>query len=155
MKMDQVAFLAVRESQIPDIKASLGLAEAQWTEDEVTGRVVVHHGGAALEGLSRAKLLFNYDRGIELEILHYVEGPHWHANMLQFLYGEPHLSHLGHHLEDQEPWPETPWPLVQEMWTESHTNPAIALKRTYHYRIHDARQGLGVFLKFIRRINAL
>jgi hypothetical protein len=43
--------------------------------------------------------------------------------------------------------------VAQEVFTESHTNPVIAGKRSYNYVIFDTREILGVDLKFIVRIN--
>ena len=43
--------------------------------------------------------------------------------------------------------------MAQEVFTESHTNPVIAGKRSYNYVIFDTREILGVDLKFIVRIN--
>jgi hypothetical protein len=42
--------------------------------------------------------------------------------------------------------------IAQEVFTDSHSNPAIAGKRSYNYVIFDTRKILGVDLKFIVRI---
>ena len=43
--------------------------------------------------------------------------------------------------------------ISQEVFTDSHTNPVIAGKRSYNYVIFNTRPILGVDLKFIVRIN--
>ena len=43
--------------------------------------------------------------------------------------------------------------VAQEVFTDSHTNPVIAGKRSYNYVIFDTKNILGVDLKFIVRIN--
>lgn len=158
MHLDQIAFYAHDGLQEEEIKKKLGLAEAEWIRDEVWGRVEVD----ALKGQfsrsrghSRAILQFNYSYGIELEILTYLEGPQWHRSCetVGFPSRDPFISHFGIHLDDGEDFPEMDLPLVQEMWTESHTNPyLIERQRTYHYRIYDARPTMGCYLKFIKRI---
>ena len=40
-----------------------------------------------------------------------------------------------------------------DIFSESHTNPVIAGKRSYNYVIFDTKDILGVDLKFIVRIN--
>lgn len=146
----------------------LGLDE--WAHD-----VVVASGSVYAEGpvTNRAVLAFNYQatRGItnkvassggndinpseakplELEVLHYTEGRNWmDVNV-------PSVSHLGMHCSAQElaEWTAKfeafgiKW--AQNVLTKSHTNPAIAGKRWYNYRIFHTRPILGVDLKFIVR----
>lgn len=152
MKMDQIAFYAHSKKQADDIKAMFGLQRAEWVEDIVEGEVTIP--SLKIRGAySKGHLQFNYDLGIELEILTYLEGPHWHITSGRHLNGKPFLSHIGIHLEEGEPFPETGLPLAQVMLTSAHTNPYIVGKgRTYHYVIADGRQTCGAFIKYIRRI---
>jgi len=156
MKLDQVAYYAREPKEADAIKAMLGLSEAEWVQDTVTGAVDVYRRGhGVVSGVSRALLQFNYDLGIETEILTYLDGPHWHQTNHLFLGTEGFLSHLGYHLDDGEEFPEYDAPLVQEMFTREHTNPyLLGNGRKFHYRIWDTRPTLGVFTKVIRRIHA-
>lgn len=148
--LDQIAHYAHNPDQADGIKRLLGLQDKEWIQDHVAGRVVVFN---ALKGRSTALLQFNYDLGIELEILTFTGGLHWHMGEDHFEGGQPFLSHHGIHLDEGEPFPAIDAPLVQEMWTETHTNPYLVERgRHYHYRIHDCRPTLGVYLKFIKRI---
>lgn len=159
IKLDQIATYAHDEEQADAIKRSLGLEKAEWKLDEVVGRVDLPQRkivGANSKGL----LQFNYDLGIEFEILTYLEGPHWHQDWSDEVragpFGVPFLSHIGIHLEgDEFPAWAANFPLVQEMWTESHTNEYVnKMHRRYHYRILDARPMLGYYVKLIRRLRA-
>lgn len=165
-KCDQIAFYAHNEAQANAIKAMLGLLSAEWVTDRVMGDVTIWpsstnpskraiplHSQAQSVGL----LQFNYDLGIEIEILTYLHGPNWHCEFSQdYAGGAPFLSHIGFHLPDEG---EMPYqlggeaPLVQEMFTRSHTNDYVVMRgRKYHYRIFDTRATNGVFTKLIRRI---
>ena len=160
--LDQIAFYAPNNEAVARIKASLGLAVAEWTEDVVTGKARVWGN---LEEESKARLLFNYDLGIEVEILTYLEGPHWHnpdstiekldapgwemTPPLPFSHSG-FQSHLGFHVNEGE-LPRLPFRIAQELITDTHTNPGVAGRR-YHYRIFDTRAVNGVFLKYIKRI---
>ena len=152
--MDQIAFYAPDASAERAIKQQLGLLDAEWTEDLVTGRVSVF---GEPENISKAKLLFNYDLGIELEILTYLHGPNWHRHRDKAHSGPacragfpPFMSHLGFHVNDG-PLPTLPWPVAQRMVTTFHTNPAITDRR-YEYVIFDTRGKLGIDLKYIKRL---
>lgn len=161
MVLDQIAIYCSNEEEARRAKATWGLASADWTQDIVRGTGTVY--GERLD-ISVAHLQFNYDLGIELEILTYLEGDNWHAhwNRTQLragssrnevtgtFYGGPFLSHVGFHINDQ-PMPDLPFPLVQELFTLEHSNPAIA-GRSYHYRIYDTREVNGVFSKYIKRV---
>lgn len=152
MKMDQIAFYAHDEAQAYDVMVELGLAGAKWVEDEVTGAVWVD-GGKRME--SKAHLRFNYDLGIELEILTYLQGPHWLMTKPDFKTGLPFLSHIGIHMEKNETpahWKhaDSRMSLRQVMSTLSHTNSYLVENgRTYHYEIYDLFGGQSI--KFIWR----
>ena len=100
---------------------------------------------------------FNYDliSGKEFEVLNYTSGRNWIDER-----GDRNVvSHLGMHCTNAEliKWKEffkeRFIEVAQEVFTDSHTNPAIAGKRSYNYVIFDTQHILGVDLKFIVRIN--
>ena len=141
MKLDQLAFYAHNIEQVDEIKARFGLTNAEWVEDFAEGTVRVFGGD---EEWSKAHLRFNYDLGIELEIITYLEGPHWHMNKLPFQAGAIFMSHIGFHMDDGERPPAAlltdDRKLVQVMDTVCHTNPYLLERgRRYHYEIYDGR----------------
>lgn len=164
MRADQIAFYALDDVQIEQIKAQLGLANSQWIKDTVTANsnVAVAEQGS-MENI--AELQFNYDLGIELEILRYISGPHWHLGNPLFNptpLGDriwttpPFISHVGIHLDDGEEFPAMEQcKLVQETFTISHTAPYLttgpAAGRKYHYRIFEMSP--GSYIKYIKRLH--
>lgn len=155
MKIDQIAYYAANRAQADNIKHWLGLADpALWIKDRVTADSTVW-GKGPFENV--AELQFNYSLGIELEIIRYVEGTHWHgtgANNIE----RPIISHVGVHLDDGEDFPAMEGcELAQETFTKSHTAEYLTLPgspaagRLYHYRIFA--MGPNNFIKFIRRIH--
>lgn len=156
MKIDQIAFYCSTDEQADQIKAQFGLTDAQWIKDTVTSISKVWD---VQEQSNVAELQFNYDLGIELEILRYIRGPHW-ADPAQLLYSSgfkvPFISHVGIHLEDGEEFPAMEHcKLVQETWTIKHTAKYLtegpAAGRKYHYRIFELSH--GSYIKYIRRIH--
>lgn len=145
MKIDQIAFAAFDQRDEDMIKASLGLADAEWVEDEVVASGTV----AGREGTNRAKLLFNYDYGIEVEILRYLEGP----NYLEAQRIQPGtICHIGMHYTEGEV-PTFGRRIIQQVETQSHTNPAVVDKgRRYRYTIYDTMALFGRNFKVIERI---
>ena len=141
-----------------DPKAAKELLEAigatDWSEDHVKAKGTVYGDN----GSNEADLSFNYDifDGKEFEVLNYTEGNNWMARPDRF----NSVSHLGMHCsaEDLMRWRqffiERNIPVAQEVFTQSHTNPVIAGKRSYNYVIFDTKGILGVDLKFIVRIDA-
>lgn len=154
MKIDQIAFYAFNDEKAEQIKAQFGLTNAKWIHDTVTARSKVLD---LPEQPNKAELQFNYDLGIELEILRYVSGPSWHNPLcLNVDWRVPFISHVGIHLEDGEEFPAMQHcKLVQETWTISHTafylNQGPAAGRKYHYRIFEMSP--GSYIKYIRRIH--
>lgn len=104
--LDQIAVVVSNPAMAVMAMRSFGLEEAEWTEDIVVGHGKVH--GKPLEH-SKARLLFNYDLGIELEILQYLEGDNWHAHVTPGAF--PRISHMGFHVNAGE-MPDLPFPLV-------------------------------------------
>lgn len=139
------------------VRAKVLLAEmgaVEWHNDHVvaTGKVF------GKEGTNEADLSFNYELfgGKEFEILDYTKGDNWVDNLTR---GRNTVSHLGMHCTAEElvEWRkffrDRGFPVAQEVFTDSHTNPVIAGKRKYNYVIFDTKEVLGVDLKFIVRID--
>jgi hypothetical protein len=152
MILDQVAYYAHNDEQAAAIAAELGLPSlADWVEDTAIGHAVVR--GIEVPRLV-GKLRFSYARGMEIEILTYLEeGHHWHVGKEAFENGKPFLSHIGYHLNTDlgEQMPdEFAGQLVQELWTDEHSNKAIPRDRRYHYRIFESMT--GVDQKIIARL---
>lgn len=158
MKIDQIAIYVEGDEDAARVKAQFGLSNAAWIKDTVKARSIVN----GVEGENIAELQFNYDLGIELEILRYVSGPHWHLG--NPLYGPkpiciavaPFISHVGIHLDDEEVFPIMEHcNLVQETFTISHTAPYLttgpAAGRKYHYKIFELSP--GSYIKYIRRMH--
>jgi hypothetical protein len=157
MKIDQIAFYCSTDEQANQIKDQFSLRGADWVKDTVTAMSKVWDFP---EQPNKAELQFNYDLGIELEILRYISGKHWHdpATLLnpKQQFSVPFISHVGIHLEDGEDFPQMAHcKLVQETWTLSHTAPYLttgpAAGRRYHYRIFELSP--GSYIKYIRRIH--
>jgi hypothetical protein len=153
MRLDQCAFYATDERVVKEIMADFNLSAATWIRDVVTARSKVVVGNEIKAGENVAELLFNYDLGIELEIIRYLSGPHWHLLHL----GNPKfISHIGVHLDNDEPFPSISGRIVQETFTLSHTSDYLTqpgspgYMRKYHYRIYELSP--GSYIKFIRRI---
>jgi hypothetical protein len=154
MKIDQLAFYAADEIAIDQIKIDLNLRNAEWVKDIATGNSRVALNGEFKQGVNVAELQFNYDLGIEVEIIRYLSGPHWHENSLP---QRKFLSHIGVHLDDGEPFPIMRHSrVVQDTQTTKHTSHYLThpdspgYMRTYHYRIYE--MGPGLYIKYIKRI---
>lgn len=143
-KIDQLAFISYGEADTRAIKEKLGLADKEWTEDRVvaTGEV------RGVEGTNTARLLFNYDMGIEVEILQYTAGPNYASQLTA-----GRLCHVGIHAEADKAPPTFDAPIIQRVETQSHTNPFLVKSgRKYRYTIYDTISTLGVYMKVIERI---
>lgn len=160
LKIDQIAFLARNDEDERAIKKQLRLTNANWVEDEVVAKGYVQ--GARVPGTprgpqtNRAKLLFNYDFGIELEILRYIDGPNYAD---QAGLKSCRICHIGAHVEKGKEIPPgleafvIPTSMAQEVTTQSHTNPfLIETGRRYRYSIYNTLDMLGMFFKVIERI---
>jgi hypothetical protein len=153
MKCDQIAYYCSTEVSEILIKRSLDLSGKSWIKDTVTASSAVLLNGAWKSCINIAELQFNYDLGVELEILRYISRLHWNWGRMS---SDPFISHIGFHLEDGEAFPTMEGcQLVQETFTLSHTATYLttgpAAGRKYHYRIHEL--GPGNYVKFIRRIH--
>jgi len=152
-KIEQIAIRPKHPIRAKQLLSEIGAVD--WSEDHVvaTGKVFGH------EGTNEADLSFNYEifDGKEFEILNYTKGNNWIDSSGRTERNV--VSHLGMHCsaEELEKWKEffhqRAIKISQEVFTDSHTNPVIAGKRSYNYVIFDTRKILGVDLKFIVRIN--
>lgn len=152
-KIEQIAICPKDPAAAKELLTAIGAAE--WFEDHVIASGAVF--GSA--GRNEADLSFNYQlfEGNEFEVLNYTEGENW----MQHGTRPGSVSHLGMHCSAEEliQWREffagRGIKVAQEVFTESHTNPHIAGKRSYNYVIFDTKDILGVDLKFIVRINVV
>lgn len=147
LKIDQIAYASYSEANTMAIKAHLGLEDALWVEDEVIADGYVN----GKFGTNRAILLFNYDLGIETEILRYVEGP----NYLEAQGIRPEsVCHLGMHYTGEGAIPKFDASVIQRVETQSHTNPFLLKEgRKYRYTIYNTRYQYGVNYKVIERLH--
>jgi hypothetical protein len=146
MKIDQIAFAAYNDEDERRIKSLLGLSDAEWVEDRVVASGTVN--GQA--GTNTAKLLFNYDYGIEVEILRYTDGPNYlHEQSIP----AGHVCHVGMHYSGEGEIPTFGHDIIQQVETESHTNPfLLAEGRKYRYTIYNTMQQFGRNFKVIERL---
>lgn len=145
-KIDQIAYISHSESDTLAIKQQLGLQDAEWTEDICGASGTVRD----LPGTNTARLLFNYDMGVEVEILQYLEGPNYASQL-----NSGRICHIGIHHDGAGDVPKFPARIVQQVVTETHTNPfLLETGRQYRYTIYDTLMTLGVYTKVIERIEA-
>jgi hypothetical protein len=150
--IEQIAICPKNPVKAKKLLSEIGAVD--WVEDHVvaTGSVF------GIVGTNEADLSFNYDifSGKEFEVLDYTEGNNWMDTEKR---GRNSVSHLGMHCTNAELclwktfFEERDIGIAQEVFTDSHTNAAIAGKRSYHYVIFDTKDILGVDLKFIVRID--
>jgi hypothetical protein len=145
-KTDQIAYIAYNDEDEKSIKKALGLENAVWVEDECVASGIVR----GVPGVNKAKLLFNYDMGIEVEILRYIEGPNYADGIVG-----GSIGHIGIHAGPGENVPTFNFPIIQQVKTRSHTNEfLLKTGRKYQYTIYDTFDALGVYMKVIERIEA-
>ena len=162
LKIDQIAFLARNDQDEAAIKKQLRLTDAKWIEDEVVAAGYVRGAREAgqprdVKHANKAKLLFNYDYGIEVEILRYLEGPNYGdvGNVTSC-----QVCHIGAHVEKgADIYSNVPFDfivpaaIIQQVETQSHTNEyLLSIGRRYRYTIYDTKQLFGVYFKVIERI---
>lgn len=164
-KIEQLALCPADPDRAIALLTKMGLAD--WARDHVVASGRVRNAG----GSNEADLAFNYQgtagmlieedgslevdphvKPLELEVLHYTEGPNWMAKH------EPSASHLGMHCSAEEllRWrkffEDEGFQEAQSVRTISHTNPVIKETRRYNYVIYDTRAVLGIDVKFIVRL---
>lgn len=160
LRLDQIAFYVWDDEGEQKVKDMFGLQDAEWVEDHVVAEGRVMNGRELVQGQNTAKLLFNYDLGIELEILRYVDGDNY-CNHLGLANGQ--ICHVGMHtdkgaplydedeLENMFPYAK----VIQQVHTLTHTNEYVnSQNRKYRYTIYDSHPLLGCCLKVIERIEA-
>lgn len=147
--IDAIALAPPDAAKAIELLTMLGLDE--WSSD------IAKAGGVTRGSFEEyeSELHFNFQASNDaplLEIVDYKKGATWFSGSC--------VSHLGTHCseEELEEW-KTKFAalgiaVAKEAFTYSHTNPAIAEKRRYHYVIFDTRAILGVDLEFIVRKNA-
>lgn len=161
-KMDQLAFASQGEGLAKDIMARLG---GEWIEDTVEF--------VTLDGSNTGtyKLYYNYDFGIEYELLVWKSGLFWLQPVVYPLgsistpqregalsHHIPVPSHIGTHVPNAVK-AASEWAtylgvkVAQAVETVRHTNEYLLERnRRYRYVILDTRHILGADLKFIERI---
>lgn len=158
MKMDQIAYYCHDLYAETLLKEFLGLEHAPWILDRVEASSTIRNFITPI--VNFAELQFNYDLGVEVEILRYVDdSPSWHEkNPLRN--HKSFQSHIGVHLDDDEAFPDhkvANYDLVQETFTYKHTSKYLTdpsspgFGRKFHYRIYEISP--GSYIKFIRRIH--
>lgn len=154
-KIEQLAINPRNPETAKMLLQAMGVDE--WTEDTVTagGHVLVSQD-EKVDATNTANLSFNYDLFPgEFEVLEYTKGENWLQE-----WGASLVSHIGMHCTEEELWEWKEFfgrryiPIVQEVWTMEHSNPAIKDMRKYHYCIFGTRDVLGCDVKFIVRKNA-
>lgn len=148
LRVEQIAVSLRFPNAAKELLAAMGVTE--WADDHVVANGNVW---TIKNAHNEADLSFNYDMisGKEFELLTYTSGDNW------MNFRDDQVSHFGMHVSEEElaEWrtffAERNINIAQEVDTESHTNPAIAGKRTYKYVIFATRRILGVDLKFIVR----
>ncbi len=153
LEIDQIAIVSQNPGETKALlDAVFGTTPDDWQADIATatgmanGRVV----------RNTASLSFNYKLikgGVEFEVLCYGAGNNW----LQDAKRVSGHSHFGVHVENLDAVRTKllalGYQIAQEVRTTSHTNAAIAGKRTYKYCIFATHDILGFDLKLIERVN--
>lgn len=164
-KIEQIAIAPRNPNEARKLLEDMGLKD--WVEDNVSATGYVF----GRPGKNSAELQFNYTafEGKEFEILKYQIGKNWldqadNKDYRNDTPASPHrnaskFSHIGMHCSPEE---LTQWRLffaqreirvAQEVVTTDHTNPFLKENgRKYNYVIFDTLDVLGVYVKFIVRI---
>lgn len=156
-KIDQLAIYTQDPKSTRDLLGVLfGMTE--WVQDIAVGSGEVY---GTYHRTIAGDLSFNYQTGIEIEVLHYVTPDHWHSARARMAaeYMTPGLfvSHIGVHVDDmaeaRKVYERAGWRVAQEVHTFTHTNPYLKERgRTFHYVVWDSRGIIGFDLKLIQRI---
>lgn len=146
-KIDQIAVTVPGAVTATAMMKRMG---GEWVEDIVTFKELAE----GREG--QYKLHFNYDMGVEFEILVWRTGPFWLATKM--LAGVAMVSHYGTHVKNALSAAAGAAnhyraDILQAVETIGHTNPLLVEQgRRYRYAIVGTRDLLGADLKFIERI---
>lgn len=156
MKLEQIAIATNNPRKTMDFLNAI-FSLSTWSQDTVIANAMVF--GAEPED-NKAQLNFNYELGVELEVLEYQEGNNWHKARVAAGATFPFLSHIGYHCTEEEAQLQIELMraigvgIAQEVFTTSHTNEVIAGKRLYHYIVFDSAHAIGFDLKLIVRRDA-
>jgi hypothetical protein len=152
-RLEQIAITPADPAAAQELLVAMGAQN--WVKDHVTAAGNVYgEPGANEADLAFNYELFNPDKQGEFEILRYTDSENWMAEKSR---GHT-VSHLGMHCTAAE---LVEWRaffaarhigIAQEVFTQNHTNKAIAGKRWYNYVIFNTKAILGVDLKFIVRL---
>lgn len=153
MKQYNIEQIAIAVGDITDMKKLLTIFGCKdWVEDTVNAKGLIMGQNKICS--NTAILNFNYDLGVELELLKYTDGENWHAAKGK---RPPFISHMGFHIDDiddmekiRENMYKQGIGIAQEVFTVSHTNDTKGKK--YHYIVFNSESKLGFDLKIIRRI---
>ena len=148
--IDQIAFYSATEIHSDKIKAVLGLSGAPWVTDRA-------------EMLTRLPPDITWYNAVaemqfynELEIIRWIEGPHFTLNNPNIDLGDFFISHYGIHVDDLTALPFG-GKLVQEIKTMNHSAPAFhdVSSPQYGRRYHELiiKMSSTVYVKLIKRIN--
>lgn len=155
-KIEQIAFHTNDIDHTKDQYYPLGIRK--WESDIVTAKGTLHiseYGDTEIREITNvARLEFNYDMEVELELIQYLAGDNWHSYQRRT---GTFQSHMSYHVEDMQfevqRLKNAGLRVIQEVKTLSHTNPHLLQNgRKYHYVIFDSRDKLGFDLKLIKRI---
>lgn len=156
-KLDQLAYASRSDADTNQIKEALGLNKSDWIFDKMVGETELYdlQTGKVIKTFeTTAKLEFNYDNGIETEILQFTNGANNYVEMLRVQTGD--ICHVGYHLGDDEDFDVVPdtHKLLFKTVTSSHTSPFLKKTgRKYEYRIYAvANSGHRFVTKYIKRI---
>lgn len=146
VKIDQLAFCAWTDEDEAQIKHQLHLEREDWITDTVHAKGEVF----GQPGENWAKLQFNYSLGMEVEILRYLDGPNY-CRELDLQGGQQ--CHIGSHYVGQDGVPRLDAPVIQQVVTQSHTNPfLVENNKHYRYTIYNLLPKLGICFKIIERL---
>lgn len=163
--LDRIEQVAMYVPDMDAAKASYArLGMTTWHDDTVTGVARVRSGRDRNDFSQRenkALLSFNYDLGIEFELIRYIDGDNWHQQAGRINRDgsceRPFSSHMSYHVEDVDAARRVVaaagFDVAQEVQTIGHTNPYLIEKgRKFHYVVFNSRHLLGWDIKLIKRI---
>ncbi len=154
-RFTQVAFYTYNITSTKGYYWNLGCRN--WIDDTVTAEGYI--GGNKNKETNVAQLAFNYDLGVELELITYLAGNNWHKHCGRLESDSAFPSHMSYHVTGAEraeltrKFVKCGWPIVQDVTTISHTNNAlISSGKRYRYVVFNSRVNIGFDIKLIERI---
>jgi hypothetical protein len=145
MMINQVSLYAWSEVHAQGIKKTLGLTDAGWIKDEVTA----HNWLASDRGWheSQASVHVTGHLGIQLEIVRYTSGGHWHKDNPNYHNAFTFLSHFGVLLDKGEDWP--PHSSGMRLVQETKVIKRKAFTDIEHFRIYEISP--ASYIKYTKR----